>query len=273
MIHVLAVLTEDKIERYKNNIDKTDQLNIRFVTDQHTAIQQAAAEHVDVVVIDVELGNEDNFVLFVRQRYPRLLIVLVDEGADFGFPGQADAISTDPLNENQLVKRILQTVNDRREETLHGERLPAIRDVSNLLHSAPDLSAKAQTAVDAIQAQGYDYVAFYHLGVDLSLKAQAGPPAINAIAPETAEPEDLMSWVVQTQRSQIAAPDDRPTHPLVSRGRLGAVVCVPVSFNNQKHGVIAVCNDRPSSISQDSVMILELIATQLASALGKSITS
>jgi len=75
--------------------------------------------------------------------------------------------------------------------------------------------------------------------------------------------------VAQNGQSRIAGPEDNPTHPLVARGRLGAVVCVPVAFNNVNYGVIAACNDRPGSIPQDSVLMLELVCTQLAAALSK----
>jgi hypothetical protein len=267
VIDVLAILPEDKVEYYQAELGQANVLKLDFATNHESAVGMITGHPVDVVLVDAELDGEDVFVAMLRQRYPRLLVIVVDEGADFGFPGHADAISTDPFQDDELIAQIQQLVHNRHDEAMSGDNLPVIRDVSNRLRSATDLAGKAQAAVEAVRSLGYDYVAYYHAGNGLRLKAQVGPSAVNAIAPESAEPDDLMTWVAQNQRSHIAGPDDRPTHPLVARGRLGAVVCVPVSAGGQRRGVIAVCNDRPGSINQESVMLLELIAAQLASAL------
>lgn len=80
-----------------------------------------------------------------------------------------------------------------------------------------------------------------------------------------------MGWVAQNGQSRIAGPEDRPNHPLVARGRLGAVSCVPVSFSTRSFGVIVACKDRPGSITQEAVLMLELIAAQLAAAITKEV--
>jgi GAF domain-containing protein len=119
----------------------------------------------------------------------------------------------------------------------------------------------------------YDYVACYKQEnpdpIKLALKAQDGSRPIKAVAPQDSTPEDLMGWVAQTGQSRIAAPEDSPNHPLVAKGRLGAVACVPVNISGVRYGVLVACRDVPGSITQENVLMLELISAQLAAALSK----
>ena len=274
-IDLLAALTTDKLERYEGEFAKHTDFGTRTVDSLKQALNIIADrdEHVDVLVLDNELTGVHDFVTHLRQKYPRLIIVLVDEEADFGMPGQADELSTDPFRNDDLMRKIKKLMSDRRQETLRSDSLPAVRNISKQLRVATGSTGKQEAAAQVVKDMGYDYVAYYHIDnvspLTLGLKAQQGPAAVNAIAPKSAGADDLMGWVAQNGQSRIAGPEDNPTHPLVARGRLGAVVCVPVAFNNVSYGVIAACNDRPGSIPQDSVLMLELVCTQLAAALSK----
>jgi GAF domain-containing protein len=121
----------------------------------------------------------------------------------------------------------------------------------------------------------YTYVAFYRLEsqdpLRLALKAQEGPNAIQAVAPKEATDTDLMTWVAQNGQSRMAGPEDDPTHPLVKRGRLGAVACVPVIYSGSRYGVLLACREVPNSITQDNVLMLELVSAQLAAAVSQEI--
>jgi putative methionine-R-sulfoxide reductase with GAF domain len=248
-------------------------VNIVHTLDDARARIADRNQHTDVVIVDNNLNDAFLFVTELRQSYPRLLIVLVDEAADFGMPGQADDISTDPFRNDDLAQKIKRLMSDRRMETLRSDSLPAVRQFAKQLRSAAGAVGKQQVAVEACLDMNYDYVGYYHRGstpdVQLALRAQAGPPAIQAIAPKSATGEDLMGWVAQNGQSRIAAPEDKPNHPLVARGRLGAVACVPVTFNGVVYGVMVACRERPGTISQENVLMLELISAQLAAALAK----
>jgi hypothetical protein len=199
--------------------------------------------------------------------------VLVDEEADFGIPGQADAISTAPFTGGDLARQIKRLIADRQLETIRSDSLPAVRNIAKRLRSAMGARGKQDAAVATCHEMGFDYVAYYHMQgsepLSLALQSQSGPNAIQSIAPKTANADDLMGWVMQNGQSRIAGPEDSPNHPLVARGRLGTVVCVPVFFSAQQFGVIAACRDRPNSITQENVMMLELVGAQLGSALAK----
>jgi len=166
-------------------------------------------------------------------------------------------------------------MSDRQLETLRADSLPAVRQFAKELRKASGELGKQQAAVGACKDLGYEYVAFYRLEAGetpkLTLKAQDGPAPIQAVVPKVAAPDDLMTWVVQNGQSRIAAPPDSPNHPLVAKGRLGAVACVPVTFGNNKYGVLVACRDQPGSISQENVLMLELVAAQLAAAISKEI--
>ncbi|GAB4528204.1 MAG: hypothetical protein OHK0046_46790 [Anaerolineae bacterium] len=273
MTNLLVNVRPDHVERYQQKLATYSDFNVTFVTSHAEAAAVIAdrVRHVDVFVVDNEMLGVYEFISELRQSYPRMLIILVDEGADFGMPGQADDITTDPFSHDDLANRIRRMMSDRKQETLRSDSLPAVRNIAKKLRQAIGVLGKQEAAVEACQELGYDYVAYYDIvakdPLDLTLKAQRGPKAILPIAPKKANADDLMGWVLMNGQSRIAAPEDKPNHPLVARGRLGAVVCVPVSFNEAVFGVVAACRDRPNSITQENVLILELICTQLATML------
>src|SRR5215468_6517124 len=158
-------------------------------------------QHIDVLVLDNGLGYIYEFIQDLRHSYPRLFIVLVDEEADFGMPGQADEISTEPFENNDLIKRITRLMSDRQLETLRADSLPAVRSFAKELRKASGEVGKQQAAVAACKDLGYDYVAFYRLEntnpPTVTLKAQDGPAPIQAVAPRAAAPDDLVMWVAQ----------------------------------------------------------------------------
>lgn len=269
------VVRDHDAERFTQNLHGYDDIAPTVITslDEAVSIIADRSRHVDVFVVDNNIDGTFELISELRQTYPRLLIILVDEEADFGMPGQADAMTTEPFHNDDLINRVRKMIADRKQETLRSDSLPAVRSISKRMRQATGVLGKQQAATDACIDIGYDYVGFYGVTNDspleLSLGAQSGPNTIKSIAPKSATLDDLMGWVSQNKQSRIAAPEDKPNHPLVARGRLGAIACVPVSFSDHHFGVIAACRDRPGSITQDNVLMLELVATQLATALLK----
>jgi GAF domain-containing protein len=278
MVDILAVVPVGKAATYQEQLGMVRDFRPRIVSDIQEAFALLAdlAQHTDVLVLDVGLGAVYDFIDDLRHTYPRLFIVTVDEDADFGTPGYADAMTTSPFVDHDLVKQISRLMSHRQMETLRADSLPAVRSMAKELRSAIGQSGKEQTAVNAIKSSGFDYVAYYRLEDEatlrLTLRAQAGPKPVEAIAPRSAAPDDLMTWVCQKGQSRITVPTDTPNHPLVARGRLGTAACVPVLFNGQRYGVIVACNDRPGSITQDNVMMVELAAAQTASAIARELS-
>ena len=274
-IDILVAVREKDIERYRTNLSSHDEFRVHVVGSigDAFAVLHDREQRVDFFVIDINLDGALDSVRDLRKSYPRLLIVLVDEEADFGLPGLADEMSTEPFKDDDLVRRIQRMMADRRMETLRSDSLPAIRDMTRQMRKATGTGGKLEAAAESIIQQGYDYVGYYHIEsaepIQLNLRTQQGPKAIQVIAPKNAGADDLMGWVVQNGQSRIAGPEDEPNHPLVARGRLGAVACVPVQFGDRRFGAMAVCRDRPGSITQEDVLMLELICGQLAMALSK----
>lgn len=272
---ILTVVNREDAARYYKNLSAHADFNVQVAYSREDMIAILNERHTDVLVIDNRLESSYNAVSEVRQSYPRILIVLVDEEADFGMPGQADEMSTEPFHNDDLARRIKRLISDRQMETLRSDSLPAVRNVAKRLREAPGLLGKQEAGVQACRELGYDYVGYYHIvnaqPLVMSLKAQAGSNAIMAIAPKEATADDLMGWVVQNTQSRIAAPEDRPNYLLVARGRLGAVACVPVVFTGTVYGAVAACRDRPGSITQENVLMLELVASQMAAAIAKEI--
>ena len=278
-IDVLVAVLRDDASRYHKSLSANKDFRVQIVSDQRDALDilDNKDDHVDVIVLDNRLGGIYDFVTEVRHSYPRLFIVLVDEEADFAMPGQADEISTDPFENDDLMKRITRLMSDRQLETLRADSMPAVRDFAKRLRKAVGESGKQKAAVSACMDMDYQYVAFYYLAdettLKLALRAQEGPNAIQSVAPKEASDDDLICWVAQNSQSRIAGPGDEMTHPLVQRGRLGAVACVPVHASGNRYGVLVACREMPDSITQENVLMLELVSAQLGAAVAQEIVT
>ncbi|MBN1679275.1 MAG: GAF domain-containing protein [Anaerolineae bacterium] len=278
-IHILILVNRSSLARYKNNLSQDSQFKLTLVTTEADAreILADSQKRTDVFVVDNSLGGVFALVKDLRQTYPRLLIVLVDEEADFGMPGRADEVSVDPFHNNDLLRRIKRMTEERRLETLRADALPPVRSFAKSLRRAGPGQAKQQTAVEAIKELGYDFVAFYHITPttppELTLRAQVGPSAITKLTPQKQDYDNsLVGWVCQNGQSRIVGPDDEPNHPFVKQQRFGAGACTPVGVT-LRFGVILACREQPNSITQQNVLMLELVSTQLASAMAKEARS
>lgn len=273
-IHILIAVQRDDAARYHKNLSVHKDFRVQIATSTQDALEVLAdkEQQVDVFIIDNSLGNTFELINDLRHSYPRLLIVQVDEEADFAMPGHADEVSTEPFKNNDLIRRITRLMSDRRLETLRADAMPPVREFAKRLRSASGEGGKAQAAVSACRDLGYDYVAFYRLNnadsIELTLSAQDGPAAIQAVAPKQASADDIMGWVAKTGQSRIAAPEDELNHPLVAKGRLGAVACVPVGITN-RYGTLAACREEPGTINEQNVLMLELVSAQLAAVISK----
>ncbi len=277
-VNILIAVQTEHAERYRQNLSAVVDFHVELATTINDALNILADRDRPTEIFVVDNGLVDTYELVgeLRQTYPRLLIIVVDEEADFGLPGKADDISTAPFTNNDLVKRINNLISERHTETLRSDSMPAVRGFAKTLNIATGLGGKQQAAVDACIDMGYEYVAYYHFDSDeppaLALKAQAGPKPIRAVAPKKAVTDDLMTWVAKTKQSRIASYGDELNHPLVAKGRLGTVACVPVAFDNNLYGVMVACNDRPDTITQENVLMMELICAQLAAATLKELS-
>lgn len=277
VINILVAVRREFASQYHKGLAAHKTFRVEIVSAVQDVIDGLADsdKHVDVLVLDNGLGSIYDLIEDVRHTHPRMIIVLVDQEADFGTPGQADEFSTDPFTNDDLAKRITRLMSDRKLETLRADSLPAVRQFAKELRNATGELGKLQTAVTACKQLGYDYVAFYRVETadtpGMTLRAQVGPAPIQSVAPKTSSPNDLLTWTLTHGQSRIAAPQDTVNHPLVAKGRLGGVVTVPVLTSGQRYGVIAAFNDEPGTINQDQIMLLELIAAQLGSAITKEV--
>jgi DNA-binding response OmpR family regulator len=275
MIRMLLAVRPEQKTRYDEHFQEhTRDFSWRFAHSTDAALDSLSDRnrHTDVLVLDNGLERAYDFIQQLRKSYPRLIIVLVDEDVDFATPGQADDISTEPFQNDDLVHRVQRLMSDRQLETIRADAMPPVREFARLLRKASGETGKHQAALDVVTSLGFDYAAFYKLTAEepvaLTLTAQHGMPAVQAIAPKAAGADDLIGWVAMTGHSRTAGPDDRPNHPLVERGRLGAIACAPVG-TTIRYGVLVACKDIPNTISQQNVLLLELIGAQLAATLSK----
>ena len=272
---ILLTVRQEHASRYFQNLSAQSDFRIKMVTSiaDARALVADRDNHIDVLILDNGLERVFEVVNDLRQTHARLLIILVDEEADFAMPGQADDISTDPFTNDDLVHRIDRLMADRRLETLRADTMPPLREFAKKLRKSVGEIGKQQAAVSACRELGYEYVAFYRLEsldpLQITLKAQDGPAPIQAVAPKQGSEDDIIGWVAKTGQSRIASPSDElHNYPLVRRGRLGAVACTPVGITN-RYGVILACRPEPNSITQQLLLMLELVSAQLAAVASK----
>lgn len=275
-INLLVAIPREDANRYYKNLSAHKELRLQIVTDTSSALETLANREprIDLLVLSQSLNNAFVLIEEVRETYPRLLIVMVNEEADFALPGQADEISTEPFNNDDLVRRINRLMSDRQLETLRADTMPAVREFAKHLRTAVGEYGKADAAVSALRALGFDYVAFYRIEslapLHVSLKVQQGETALQMAAPMDAAIDDIIGVVAKSGQSRSAGAQDAVTHPLVARGRLGAVACVPVG-TTPRYGVL-LCGKYGSSITQDQVLVMELISAQFAAVVYKDAT-
>ncbi|MGQ9910506.1 MAG: hypothetical protein ACUVS2_16895 [Candidatus Flexifilum sp.] len=275
-IHALLAVRPEAVERYRAYFAAQPDFSLQIAQsadETQTVLREPdAIRPIDVLILDNALDRAFDFITVLRQTYPRLIIVLVDEEADFATPGQADDISTEPFKNDDLVRRIKRLMADRQMETLRADAMPPVREFARLLRKASGETGKQAAAVTACKGIGFDYVAFYKMlstdPVTLEITAEDGPAAVAAIMPRRASGDDIVTWVGQTGHSRSSGPEDTPSHPLVVRGRFGAVSCVAVGRTN-RYGVLCAFREQPGSITQQQVMMLELISAQLALVLAR----
>jgi hypothetical protein len=262
---ILVTVRSKHAARYAQLLSGYPELRVRVSRSLDQALDLLAdrSHPVDLLVLDNGLSGVFELVADLRQTYPRLMIVLVDEEADFAMPGQADDISTDPFTDGDLVRRISRLISDRQLETLRADSMSPLREFVKKLRKADGEREKLSVAVSACRDLGCEYVAVYRLDslnpLDISLQMQVGSPPLKA------SPTGIIAWVAQNGQSRIATP---PTNGNAPAGRLSAVACTSIGMTN-RYGVLVACRTAPNTITQQQVTQLEMISAQLAAALSK----
>jgi hypothetical protein len=269
---LLAAVRPDFAARYEKNLSESRLFDLKIVNTLSDVSAHLKQTVPDALAIDNGLDGTFEFIQQARLHYPRLLIILVDEEADFALPGQADDVSIDPFTNDDLVRRIKRLMADRQMDTLRADSMPPIREFSKQLRKATGEIGKGQAAVSACRELGYDYVALYRLDnldpLKISLRAQDGAQNIHSVAPKQGTDDDLIGWVAKAGQSRISTKDDTHTHPLIRKGRFAIGAGVPVGVAN-RYGVLIACQEQPNSITQQNVLMLELLCTQLAALIAR----
>lgn len=273
-IKVLGAIRFEAMAKYREFLIKETEFEMTWAPSFDSLTQTLAdkAKRIDVLVVDQTLGDVHTLIDELRKSYPQLLIILVDEEADFAMPGRADEISTEPFKDDQLIKLVKRVFEDRRLVTLKSDALPPVRQFAKKIMNAQKGPAKVQAAVEAIQELGFDYVAFYTVqGTEektMSVSAQAGDAQVTRIAPQKQDYNtSLVGWVAQNGQTRIVKKEDELNHPFVARGKFGRGVCVAVG-STIRFGVLMACQEK-EDLNEQSALMLELISAQLASALAR----
>jgi len=273
-IHVLAAIKPGDADRYQKLLgsDSIFKLTVATNEEQMRSHLEDPMSRTDALILENSWPNSSALVKEFRKSYQNMAIILVDEDADFGMPGYADEFSATPFKNDDLSRKIKRLIQERRLETLRADALPPVRAFAKQLGNAGKGISKHQAAVEAIKSLGYDYVALYTITspdpVGLTLTAQTPLAGLQNLIPTRLDENSLPGWVAKEKRSRIVGKDDRPSHPLIEKGKFGAAAAVAVG-TTLRFGILMACREQAGSISPEGMMMLELIASQLAAALAK----
>ena len=273
-IRVVTAINAPDADRYRAAFDADPTFKVEVATSE-AAMRELLGDpmrHTDALVLENSWPNSTQLVKEFRKSYQNMAIVLVDEQADFGMPGYADEFSSTPFKNDDLIRKIKRLIQERRLETLRADALPPVRAFAKQIGSAGKGISKQQAAVEAIKSIGYDYVALYTITspdpVGLTLTAQTPLPGLQNLIPTRLDENSLPGWVAKEKTSRIIGKEDKPSHPLIEKGKFGAAAAVAVG-TTLRFGILMACREQAGSISPEGMMMLELIASQLASALAK----
>lgn len=269
-IRVLAVVRGERAARYEQEFSSADWIRAQVLSTLAQAVAYLESHAPQLLVFDQALDGAFAQVDAFRQKFPHMLIILIDEDADFALPGEADDIATTPFKDGDLLRRIRRLLANRQMETLRADAMPPIRDLNKRLRKAAGEQAKAKEAVSACLDLGYDYAALYRLDlrdpVLVNLIAQDGAPEVQHLAPQQANDTQAVGWVAKTGQSRLLRAGD--SHPLLSLELFSAAAAVPVGVAN-RYGVLFAAKTNGDSVQQQDLLMLELVAAQLASTLVK----
>jgi CheY-like chemotaxis protein len=170
---ILVTVRPKHAARYQQQLAAYPELRVRIARSLDQALDMLAdhAHPVDLLVLDNSMSGVFELVADLRQTYRRLLIVLVDEDADFAMPGQADDISTDPFSDGDLARRITRLITDRHLETLRADSMYSLEPVELTLQAqagAPPLKATSNGIVAWVAKTGQSRIATAPSGGSLS---------------------------------------------------------------------------------------------------------
>lgn len=273
-IRILVAVRPESVTRFRAGLADDPQLAVTAV-DSEIEMDAALGDPArapDVLAVDRGLCDTFALVGRLRRAHPRLMIIVIDEDADFATPGSADEVTTAPFSNGDLARKIKRLAEERSVATLRADALPGVRSFVKALRKAGRGVAKQQAAVSAIKELGYDHVACYAImpgeTPSLSLVAQLGPDGTSDWLPTHADMTGGPGWVAEQGQLRILKPGEPPGHPLLDDGRYGAAICSPIG-TTLRFGVIIAFRAQPGSITQHDAVMVELISAQLASALVK----
>lgn len=267
-IRLLLFIPPADVPRYQQYFAARESFRTAYVDSVQTLQLALHRQPPQVLVIDNRFEHAYRLVPILQQQQPSLMIVLVDEEADFAMPGYADDISTHPLKDDDLIRRIRQLIAEREMETARASTMPLVRSITRKLRAVTGTQAKQRVIAEAVRELGYDYTACYNVTQLkpplLTLSVHEGPADALHLAPQSSQPDDLLTRVLETGQAHYASIGQTPTHPLVAVRRFGAVACVPCVYNGLIYGVLVVLRSQERSIDDEQLRTLELITTQYA---------
>lgn len=270
-IRVLAAVHSERAARYKQEFSSVIWVRAHVLSCITQAVQQVETFLPQILVLDQAIDGASAYLDTFRQQFPHIMIILVDEDADFALPGIADDIATTPFKEGDLLRRIRRLLANRQMETLRADAMPPVHDLNKRLRKAIGEQAKAQEAVNACLNLGFVYAALYRMDsrdpIQVNLVAQCGASEIQLLAPQQVDDTQAVGWVAKTGQSRVLNPADNPGHPLIPK-YLSAAAIVPVGVAN-RYGTLFAAKNIGSSVQQQDLLMLELVAAQLASTLAK----
>lgn len=271
---VLLVLNPALHERSRAALSPLAGWQLTFLdTLEDASARLALPTAPDMLVIDKSIDGAYDWLSALRVRMPRLLMMLIDEGADFAMPGAADDVTTTPFENDDLARRIQRLIGDRKMETLRADAMPPVRDLGQRMRKAGSESGIVQAAIGVVADLGYSDAAVFKLdesrGNALVLVTHQGAADVRAALPSPVPAGHVLARCALSGQMELLTAQKHQNFALVERGRLHAAAIVPVGIA-RRYGVLLASRDDAGEIPARDVLMLELIAAQLGSYLARS---
>lgn len=264
-----------------------DAYTVHTIDDQGKAMESLQSHTYELIILDDRLLQDDiiKVVHEIKRRVPLIPVIIMSAGSDAGYQTDlmeagADDFFTPELPHEEIHRR-LRLVSQRRRNNralaLRNQHLQAITALSRRLHIATDPRTLILEAIDQACRTFNLYGVALALGEGDMLQIYAGrqgasenmnlyESAIRAQAYDTFR-RVIDSGFVQVFQDIKADPYYTPI-PVLDKAE--SAIIVPLSYQEQTFGALAVFGLDSSPLTHNDILIYELFAGQFAIALNNA---
>ncbi|MEZ4667191.1 MAG: response regulator [Anaerolineae bacterium] len=273
-----------------NLVASLDNLSYRIqtISDTGEAMERLRDTRFDLILLDDKvLGKEDvdSVVREIKRRIPLIPVLIITRSTDAAYQTSlmeagADDFLTPKLAGEELQRRIRLILKQRRQAqslALRNQNLQSINVLARKMHSATEPHNLIEDTIDRASST----FKLYGMAIVLAdgelfqmFAGREGCSSNNSMyeARVKLEPYDpfrrvIQSGIVQVFQNIVTDPYFAPISALPAPD---SAIILPLNFQDQKLGAMAVFGTGRNPLSHDDLLIYELFAAQFSGALNNA---